>query len=54
MTDQHPRVVSIELTDDEQQYLIEYALQRLIEDEIAKRRKPALFQPKVHPTYTPT
>lgn len=54
MTDQHPREVSLELTDEEQHYLIQYAIMRLVEDEVKRRRQPALLQPKVHPTYTPT
>ena len=52
--------VTLDLTDDQVQFLLEYAVNRILEEEIERRRKPALFQPKPsdntpwHPTYTPT
>lgn len=65
MTDQNTWQFILELTDEEQKYLISYAFQRLIEDDRKRRQQPSLLQPKVdrfrderdpphHPTYTPT
>lgn len=57
MIDLSRRIVNIELSNEEQQALVQYAIERLIEDEVQRRKTPALFQPKPtkehHPTYHP-
>ena len=45
MTDQDS-IVTRDLTPEQTQFLLEYAVNKIVEEEILKRKKPALLQPK--------